>query len=243
MREKACSLVYLNAENYISFYGLRMFYRWSFLVHFMFVVTGIHAINMFGVTWRTLFPIFAAVIWCLFYLVFICKVARAKKTFELRFLVNGISGLFISSFIWLLHAVFGVMDEYQGKLNGFDFCLWVLFFYIIFSVIYVTLIVSGVHKGVYKKAKGEIQKAKALLSAALHAAIIPTVGLICVYVSEMLRGDTSKNVKDIFMMTVFVLLFFLTALAHINFVQYFYCKKYKIFCDKNGNTNSPDLYG
>lgn len=243
MEEKTREFVYYNADNYISFYALRMLFRVSLFIHSIIMVVGIYAINTFGVTWRTLFPIFAAVIWCLLYLIFICKVARAKKTFELRFLVNGISGLFVSSLVWLLVSSFGVMQEYEEKPYGFDFCLWVLFFYIIFSVIYVFLIVSGVHKGVYKKAKGEIQKTKAFDGASLHAAIIPAVGLICVYISEMLRGDVSKNAKDIFFMIGFVVLMFIFAEANMYFVQYFYCKKCKIFCDENGNTSSPGLYG
>ena len=38
-----------------------------------------------------------------------------------------------------------------------------------------------------------------------------------------------------------ILVIFLPILAHINFVQYFYCKKYKIYCDESGDTTSPDL--
>lgn len=37
------------------------------------------------------------------------------------------------------------------------------------------------------------------------------------------------------------LIIFLPAVAHINFVQYFYCKKYAIDCDEAGNKTSPAL--
>lgn len=43
------------------------------------------------------------------------------------------------------------------------------------------------------------------------------------------------------MTIITILVIFIPALAHINFVMYYYCKKYGINCDEHGNTTSPKL--
>lgn len=60
-------------------------------------------------------------------------------------------------------------------------------------------------------------------------------------VTSTVEKTASGAVQDIIGTTALVLVIFLPILAHINFVQYFYCKKYKISCDEYGNTTSPNL--
>ena len=164
---------------------------------------------------------------------------NTKKTFELRFLVNGISGVLISSLFWIMYASLSLFDN--NPIIGFDFSLWILFFYSLFSVLYIGLIVLGVHKGIFKKIKEKSQTPKALAISAFFSAILPSAGVMGMYTSKMLREHASDEVQDICGTIALVLIIFLPILAHINFVQYFYCKKYKIFCDEYGDTTSPKL--
>ena len=40
---------------------------------------------------------------------------------------------------------------------------------------------------------------------------------------------------------IFVVVSMCFSLGHVNLLKYYYCKKYKIYCDEYGNTTSPDL--
>lgn len=243
MKEKARDLVYLDPERYISLETIKIFYWGSLFIQIALLVVGVAGIKTNGVILELLFPLLSPIIWSLLYWVFVLKIQGAQKTFELRFLVNGVSGLLFFFLFWILFATLGILQEFEDQpMFEFDFCLWVLLFYIIFSVTYVALIVSGVHNGVYKKAK-KSKQAKGLMRKALYAVVLPSLGIVCVYISEMLKGEASNSIQKIIMTFIGVSVIFLPALAHINFVQYYYCKKYKIFCDEDGNTTSPGLYG
>lgn len=56
MREKVCNLIYLNPGNYISLESLKILYWGIIIIPFFMVLIGIVAINMIGVSWRSLFP-------------------------------------------------------------------------------------------------------------------------------------------------------------------------------------------
>lgn len=204
------------------------------------VVFGIAAINMIGVSWKSLFPLVAIAVWSLLYWTFVLTVqGRKTKTFELRFLVNGISGLLISSLFWILYASLSLLEN--APVIGFDFLLWILLFYLLFSILYIGLVILGVHKGVFKKIKEKSQTPKALAISAFFSAILPCAGAMGMYTSRILRAHAGVAIQDIIGQFALVLVIFLPILAHINFVQYFYCKKYGILCDENGDTTSPNL--
>lgn len=241
MKEKVKDLVYLDTNRYISLGSLRIFYWAIIIIPLIMVVFGVAAINTIGVSWISLFPLISIGIWSLLYWIFVLIIQsnKTKKTFELRFLVNGISGLLISSLFLVLYASLSLIDN--NPIIGFDLSLWILFFYLLFSAFYIGLVVLGVHKGIFKKIREKSQTPKALAISAFFSAILPSTGIIGMYTSKMLRAHASDAVQDIVGTTALVLVIFIPILAHINFVQYFYCKKYKISCDEYGNTTSPNL--
>jgi hypothetical protein len=61
------------------------------------------------------------------------------------------------------------------------------------------------------------------------------------HTSKMLRAHASDAVQDIVGTVALVFVIFAPILAHINFVQYYYCKKYEILCDEYGDATSPNL--
>ena len=170
--------------------------------------------------------------------VLILRSGKIKKTFELRFLVNGTLGIFVSSLFYLLITSVNLVADNQ--LFGFDFSLWILLFYLLFSGLYIGA-VFGVHKGIFRRIKEKSQTPIALAISAFFSALIPSAGAMGMFASRIFRENASKSVQYVIGMGAFVLVMFLTALAHINFVQYHYCKKFKILCDENGNSTSPKL--
>ena len=241
MNEKVRDLIYLDSKRYISIQSLRVLYWAISIIPLIMITWGIVAINTIGINWRSLFPLISITVWSLLYWTLVLTVQRkkSKKTFELRFLVNGLSGLLISSLFWILYSSLSLLNN--NPLISFDFLLWILLFYFLSSVLYIGLVVLGTHKGIYKKIKKKSQTPKALAISAFFAAILPTTGVMGMYTSRVLRAYASAAVQDFVGTIALVLVIFLPILGHINFVQYFYCKKYKIFCDENGNSTSPNL--
>lgn len=241
MKEKACDLIYLDTQRYTTLRNLKVIYWAIIIIPFIMVTWGIAAINIIGVNWRSLFPLISIAIWSLLYWIFVLIIQskKVKKTFELRFLVNGISGLLISSLFWILYASLSLLDN--NPIIGFDLSLCILLFYLFFSAFYIGLVVLGVHKGIFKRIKEKSQTPKALAISAFFSAILPSAGIMGMYTSKILRAHASDAVQDIVGTSALVLVIFIPILAHINFVQYFYCKKYKISCDEYGNTTSSNL--
>ena len=241
IKDNARDLIYLDTRRYMSLDNLRVFYWAIIIIPITMVTWGIAAIHTVGVNLRSLFPLISLGLWSLFYWLFVLIIQspKVKKTFELRFLVNGISGFLISSLFWILYASLSLLDNNQ--IIGFDFSLWILFFYLLFSAFYIGLVVLGVRKGIFKKIKEKSQTPKALAISAFFSAILPSAGVMGMYTSRMLRAHASDAVQNIVGTVALVLVIFAPILAHINFVQYYYCKKYEILCDEYGDTTSPNL--
>ena len=241
MKENVRDLIYLDSKRYISIQRLRVLFWAISIIPFIMIIWGIVSINTIGLNWKSLFPLISIAAWSLLYWTFVLTIQRkkTKKTFELRFLVNGITGLFISSLFWILYASFSLFDN--NPVIGFDFSLWILLFYLLCSILYIGLVVLGVHKAIFKRIKEKSQTPKALAISAIFSAILPITGVMGMYTSRILRAHASDAVQDIVGTLALVLVIFLPILAHINFVQYFYCKKYKFSCDEYGNTTSPGL--
>lgn len=233
MEKKVRDLVYLDSKRYISLDSLRTFYWGIIIIPFMMVVMGIAG--------ESAFPIISIAIWSLLYWTFVLVIQskRTKKTFELRFLVNGIAGLFISFLFWIFVASFNIASD--TPFLKFNFFLWILLFYLIFTVIYVALVILGVHKGVFEKMRAFSRTKTAIAISAFFGALIPGAGVSGMYASRLIRAHASVSIQHAIITVLTVLLIFIPALAHINFVQYYFCKKYRITCDEDGCSTSAKL--
>lgn len=243
MEERVKDLIYLDSDRYISIHSLRVLYWTISIVPFMMIAWGIGAINTIGLNWMSLFPLISTAVWSLLYWTLVLTVQRkkTKKTFELRFLVNGFSGLLLSSLFWILYSSFSLLDS--NPFWNFDFLLCILLFYLLSSILYIGLVILGVHKGIFKKIKEKSRtpKAKALAITAFFTSALPVAGVLGMYASSVLRAHANAVAQDFVGIFALITMIFLPILAHINFVQYFYCKKYKVHCDEYGNTTSPML--
>lgn len=241
MKEKARDLVYLNTKRYISLAKMKTFYWATVIIPIFMVIAGIAAIKTNGVSIKSLCPLVCAGVWSLLYWMFVLTVqsGRTKKTFELRFLVNGICGLLTSALVLCIYITVSLAADSPAFELGF--VIWILLTYLLISVLYIGLIVIGVHKGVYKKIRKKSNAPIVLAVDAFLVAFLPLAGLFGIFTSRYLRTHASAGAQDIAAALCFVILIFIPALAHINFVQYYYCKKYGIECDENGDTTSSRL--
>ncbi len=233
MREKVLNLIYLNTRNYISLSSLKTFYWATIIIPIMMITIGIVE--------KSLFSLVSVALWSLVYWVFvlILQSNRVNKTFELRFLVNGIVGLFVSSLFWIFYTSFNIASD--KPCLKIDFFLWILLFYLLFTVIYIAGIALGVHKGIYGKIREMGRTKTAIAISAFFASVLPGAGVSGMHTAKLLRAHASISIQNIAMTICFILLIFAPALANINFVQYYYCKKHGIACDEYGNTTSPEL--
>lgn len=241
MKEKVYDFIYLNSNRYLSLHCLQTFY-WAIIIFPLTMIAwGIAAIRFIGVNGKSLFPLVSAIVWSSVYWIFVLTVKskRTPKSFALRFLVNGISGILVSALFWCLYTSFILLDG--NPIVGFDFAIGILIFYLLFSVLYMGIVVLGVQKGIFRKIRKKAQSPKAISLSAFFSALLPMAGVMGMYTSKMLRVYTSIAVQNIVGTVALVFVIFIPILAHVNFVQYFYCKKYKISCDEFGNTTSPNL--
>lgn len=241
MKEKVYDFIYLNSNRYLSLHCLQTFY-WAIIIFPLTMIAwGIAAIRFIGVNGKSLFPLVSAIVWSSVYWIFVLTVKskRTPKSFALRFLVNGISGILVSALFWCLYTSFILLDG--NPIVGFDFAIGILIFYLLFSVLYMGIVVLGVQKGIFRKIRKKAQSPKAISLSAFFSALLPMAGVMGMYTSKILRAYTSIAVQNIVGTVALVFVIFIPILAHVNFVQYFYCKKYKISCDEFGNTTSPNL--
>ena len=231
MEDKVREFIYLNSKNYFSLKSMKAFYWITFIIPFFMMVIGIASI--------VLFTIISIVIYSIAYWFFVGVISsrHVKKTFELRFLTNGFMGVAISSLLIMFFISFGIISN----IIKLDFVLCFFLFYVIFIFIYVALIILGIHKMIFKKIKEKSKTKSAVMLSIIGAILIPISGMVGISISRLLRTTTSENVRDIIGIIAFVLAIFLSSLSYINFVQYFYCKKYKIICDEHGEATSSLL--
>lgn len=241
MKEKAQDFVYLDTKRYISIDDLRTLY-WAILIFpISMIVASVVSIKFTGLHWKSLFPMISYGIWSLFYWLLVCKIQskKTKNTFALRFLVNGLTGLLISSLFWIFCSSISLTAD--SPFLEFDLCLWILLFYLIFSTVYILAIIFGVHKGLFSRIKKRNKTKITLTLSAFFGAILPVSGIIGIQISKSVRTHMSIEGQHWVITILACLMIFLPALAHINFLQYYYCKKYGIDCDEDGNTTSPSL--
>ena len=235
MREKALKLVHLNSGNYITYSFLKRFYWYVLIIPFFILIIGIHLLSLNGISLKSLFPIVSIILWSIAYwaMVWIIKSNCTKKTFALRFLVNGSIGIFITSLMWLFFSSWNLMAD--EPFLEFSFFLWMIPVYLLVSAIYILSILVRVHNGKCSK----IHIKNSVVSIPLT---ISSMAFLGVLVSRFLQNESSLCIQHIIMAISSIILIFVPSLSHVNFVKYYYCKKYSILCDENGDYESRNLY-
>ena len=129
MENKVRDFVYLNTNRYVTIDNLKWGYWGTSVVLFYLGVIGFVS--------RELLPILFVIIYSILYWVFVTIIqsTRIKKSFELRFLVNGIATLFWFSLFMMLLVTICCYSDLSSSL-GPKFVFYVIAFYILFFIIY-----------------------------------------------------------------------------------------------------------
>ena len=74
MQEKVKDFVYLDTQRYMSLDNLKVFFGGILIIPFFMVVMGVASIQVYGVSWKTLFPIVSIATWSFLYWVFVLSI-------------------------------------------------------------------------------------------------------------------------------------------------------------------------
>lgn len=235
MRKKALAFVHFNSGNYLSYSFLRRFYWYVLIIPFSMLIIGVNLLRIDGVSLKSLFPIVSIILWSIAYwaMVWTIKSNFTKKTFPLRFLVNGFMGIFITSLMWFFLSSWNLVAD--DPFLEFNFFLWMIPAYLLVSAIYVLSIIVRVHNGKYSK----IHIKKSAVSVLLTILSMVFLGAL---VSRVLQNESGLRIQHIMMTINSIFLIFVPSLSYVNFVKYYYCKKYGFLCDENGDRESRLLY-
>lgn len=231
MNENIKYFVYNNDANYASYASIKCLM--SCVCMFMSLITGTYAIVV--KLWH--FVVILVIINVAFLLHLLFLKLIYKNTYPMRFLSDWIVDMLLS---WLfLNSAFVVLCETKCATN---FVVVVtLISYAIFLLLSIVWMIKRSKSDVYKK-YAQMEKIKRPMDI-VAASIIPVSGTIGFVIGRIItRGlDIEKNIIAYVAFAIFVVVSMCFSLGHVNLLKYYYCKKYKIYCDEYGNTTSPDL--
>ena len=227
MEQKAKAFVQLNTRKYVSLEILRK--------QFMICWFLSSIVLVYGFAGQVLSPLIAVAIWNISFLIMYILLSnkRFRKTFRLRYLINGMSSLFFATMFFIsLYTIVLVTD--RENLSYLGSILLVYFIYIIILFLWNIL---GVHKGWFAvRSKQSFMKGVTAV-----ATIIPSSGIIGMMYSKYIRANYGKAGEDFILYTSTVCLIFLCSIGLVNFLKYYYCVRYGINCDETGSKTSPLL--
>ena len=191
-----------------------------------------------GIAFKNAFLIVTILLFDVFFMAFL-HVIRNQKTqnYSLRFLVNGVSSIFVSMFFLLLGFILIIMMNH----NVVALILTGIFSCVLFAFLSCIAIWICIKKGVFGKA---IKSQKLKITTAISVALLPVSGLIGYSMAKFMNSIFEGNNKTIFYITFSVLGFMLLISSlgvALSFMKYHYCRKFAITCDENGDTTSPGL--
>ena len=229
-RRKPFSLSAMN-----GFYSISVFF--TILIGFLAFAGLIRN----GFTWDILFLAAAISTWHFLYFSFknkiLLKIASNQSQVEYKFFAIGAFGGFFASIMWLLYIGADIM-MYE-LVDGFIYAGLMLLLYLISSVLYVEIIILFVNKGAYAKATKIIKSRTYLTISAFTTAMTVPIVVLLMSLKRLIDHIVSQETSNI----LFTLSAFCVVLGCVffqdEFVAYYYCKKYKISCDENGNFTLP----
>lgn len=231
MNENIKHFVYNNDANYASYASIKCLM--SCVCMFMSLITGTYAIVM--KLWH--FVVILVIINVAFLLHLLFLKLIYKNTYPMRFLSDWIVDMLLS---WLfLNSAFVVL--YATKCDTNFVVIGTLISYTTFLLLSIVWMIKRSKSDVYKK-YAQMKKNKRPIEFAA-VSIIPVSGTIGLVIGRIItRGlDIEKNIIAYVVFVIFIVVSMCFSLGHVNLLKYYYCKKYKIYCDEYGNTTSPDL--
>ena len=225
-------LVYFDDERYPSYEDLK--YAGIYICLFLSLI-----MLMCGIASKNAFLVVVVLLYDILYVVFlhVIRSRNIKKIYSLRFLVNGISSVFVSIFFLLLSFIPVIVMNH----NALAWILIYIFSCVLFVLLSCIAIWVCIRKGVFDKA---IKSKKLKIISAISVSLIPVSGLIGYSIAKFMNSIFKINNKTMTYITFFVweLMILISTLGIVlSFMKYYYCRKYSITCDEDGDTTSPLL--
>lgn len=231
MRGRAEELVYLSTKTYASLEQITK-------LILVFAFTSLLSFGYCALTNHMFISVLVIAFFLLYSIYVIClRSKHVVKTFRLRFLTNGIGVVSVTIFIpvtFLLCAC--IIETTLVKM-----LLPIVLLYALYVVLYIALIIVGVHKNIFAKIRKFNKMPIVVTITSITSALLPLFVALGMLRGMYLREILSDNQQVFLMFIIGVALLFICAIGYINFVQYFYCVKYSIDCDEDGDTTSPKL--
>ena len=228
MGNKIRNYVYQNDTNYTSYDSLKYLFVCIFL--FLSFIIGTFA-TVAKLWWGLCILIFLNTSFLLYMMV----VPRIKKTYKFRFLSEGIvdtllSLLFLSSAFILL---FSTGCDSAGLTYG------TLISYLLFTTMLFVYNICYSRSIIFRTRDNTPHKKSLIFLGTL----IPLSGTTGMIVAKVIfkTFDFNNQVATYICYTILILVSFLFSLGYSNYLKYYYCIKYKILCNGDGDENSPEL--
>lgn len=216
--------IYYYAKNYTSLEILQwMIGVYAFLTFFACVASIMSNTLINGII-----MVFLTLLYTIVVLVF-QKKADQVNSFSLRFLVTGIFGAF-SAIYFLLFACTFLDATRHGTLPSKAVLLLLL---LLFTFIFHFTVLRNVIKGRYTEKN--IKKPKASKRVALWASVGACVGVI---IARRLSPMLTESVKMVIISLLCTLISCLFAIGTTQLWAYYFCKKFGITCDEDGENTS-----
>lgn len=224
--------VYFDDKRYPSYEGLKCAGIWICFFLSLIMLTC-------GIVSRHVFLIVAVLLYDVLYMTFlhVIRNSNIKKVYSLRFLVNGISSVFVLMFLLLLGFIPMIVMNY-------DALAWVLI-YILPCALFILLSYIAIWLCIKKGFFGKAMKSQKLkFVSAIATASIPFSGVTGLLIHRTMNSVFEISDKTMAYITFFVweLMILISILGIVlSFMKYYYCRKYSITCDEDGDTTSPRL--
>ena len=138
MKEKAKNLIYFDADKYININSIKVL-PWATIIIPIFILVGSIVKHWTGMIVAVCVWFFSSVLF-----VNILQSNCVKKTFRIRFLVNGVVSFYVFAILSLIMIA-------TSMATGSHILLWLLPTVFAFVVVYICMVVYTVHIDGFKK--------------------------------------------------------------------------------------------
>lgn len=228
MENKIRNYIYQNDTNYTSYDSMKYLFVCIFL--FLSLIIGTFA-TVAKLWWGLCILIFLDISFLLCLIV----IPHIKKTYRIRFLSEGIINTLLS--LLFLSSAFIIL--FSTGCDSAGLTCATLISYLLFTTLILVYNICYSRSDAFQSPDNVIRKKSLIFLGTL----IPFSGTIGMIIAKIIfkTFDFNNQVATYICYTILVLVSFLFSFGYSNYLKYYYCVKYKIYCDSDGIENSPEL--
>lgn len=228
METKIRNFIHHNDANYSSYSDMKSLFVCVFL--FLSLIVGVFPV-VDGLWWGVCVLVALDVTFLLYLII----LKHLKKTYRLRFLSEGI----VATLLSLLFLSSAYIILFTTKCNTPALTYGTLISYLIFVMMLLISTICFSKSNIFQSDRNASLKKHHIFLGSL----IPLSGVFGTIIAKIAfkTFDFENQVAVYLLYAIFVIVSLLFSFGYSNYVKYYYCIKYKVFCDEFGNALSPDL--